>query len=350
MTLEKRILAFSKLGDFLAEFLNTNQAISNRYNTLHNDLASAMTLAYQTNNWFTKNQVTFNLENWSKLLNISSLNHFLSTYNINENINKTIGLIPAGNIPLVGFHDLLCILISGNEAQIKASSKDNILTKFMVNALIEIEPEFKSKITFTERLSDFDAIIATGSENTARYFDYYFSKYPSIIRKNRTSVAILTGNESKDELTGLSQDIFRYYGLGCRNVTKVFLPKGYDLDLLFNAFYEHKDIINHHRYANNYDYNKAVFLMNGDRIIENGFLILREENTSLFSPISSLSYEYYNEEKSLKEKLVHKKEEIQCIVQSKKSENAIPFGTTQSLSLNDYADDVDTLDFLTQKT
>jgi len=248
----------------------------------------------------------------------------------------------AGNIPLVGFHDFLSVLITGNKVLAKLSSNDTVLLPFLAKKLIEIEPGFAELIEFTEeRLSNFDAVIATGSNNTARYFEYYFGKYPSIIRKNRNSVAILTGNETPEQLDALAEDIFRYFGLGCRNVSKLFLPKDYNFDPFFNAMYGWKEIINNNKYINNYDYNKAVYLMSNIELLDNEFLLLKEDN-GFSSPISVVFYQYYESEDELRKYLSENKEHIQAIV----SEKDIPFGAAQKPQLWDYADGVDTVSFL----
>ncbi|MBY0487316.1 MAG: acyl-CoA reductase, partial [Flavobacteriaceae bacterium] len=201
-------------------------------------------------------------------------------------------------------------------------------------------------ITFTDgKLENFDAVIATGSNNTARYFEFYFKDKPSIIRKSRNSVAVLTGNETHDDLVNLGEDIFRYFGLGCRNVSKLFVPKGYNFDAFFKAIYEQKDVIYYEKYANNYDYNKAVFLMSNFKLLDNEFLTIKED-TSYASPISSIFYEYYDAVDDIKNQLEKDAEQIQCIVSKNVIENSIPFGQTQKPNLWDYADNVDTLAFL----
>ena len=252
----------------------------------------------------------------------------------------------AGNIPLVGFHDFLCVLLSGNKVLAKLSSNDNLILPFLSKILLEQNPELKAYINFTEeKLENFDAVIATGSNNTSRYFEYYFGKYPNIIRKNRNSVAVLTGNETHEELALLGQDIFRYFGLGCRNVSKLFVPEGYNFDAFYTSIFEFQDIINQNKYANNYDYNKAVYLMSNMNILDNGFLILKEDE-SFASPIACLFFEHYKDQSSLKEKLQLQEENIQCIVSNGWFEDEIPFGKTQIPALMDYADSVDTLQFL----
>jgi hypothetical protein len=227
------------------------------------------------------------------------------------------------------------------------SSNDKHFLPLIVKYIEYVEPEFKGCVQFQqEQLRDFDAAIATGSNNTSRYFEYYFKKYPNIIRKNRNSVAVLTGHETKEDLKGLGEDIFRYFGLGCRNVSKLYVPVDYDFDLLFNAIYPYHNIINYKKYQNNYDYNKAIYLMSEFKLLENGFLMLKEDK-SLASPIATLFYEYYDGEISLKNHLKNNKENIQCIV-SNIIENSTPFGKTQDPKLSEYADGVDTLSFLSK--
>jgi len=252
----------------------------------------------------------------------------------------------AGNIPLVGFHDFLAVLITGHSVLIKQSSNDKHLLPYLAKYLEHIEPSFKGKIEFTEeKLYNFDAVIATGSNNTARYFEYYFREKPSIIRNNRNSLAVLTGNETKEELKGLSNDIFRYYGLGCRSISKLFVPKDYNFDSFFEAIYDWHPVINEAKYANNYDYNKAVYLMSEFNLLENGFLMLKEDK-SYASPIATVFYEHYEDLETLKEKLNMEKEQIQCIVAKNVAPNEVSFGYTQTPELWEYADNVDPIEFL----
>jgi hypothetical protein len=252
----------------------------------------------------------------------------------------------AGNIPLVGFHDFLSVLISGHSVLVKQSSNDNHLLPFLAKYLEYVEPIFKRNITFTEeKLTNFDAVIATGSNNTARYFEHYFKDKPSIIRKSRNSCAVITDNVTEQDFENLSEDVFRYFGLGCRSVSKLFVPRGYNFDSFFKGMYQKKDIINNAKYANNYDYNKAVYLMSEFDILENGFLMIKED-ASYASPIASIFYEYYDTEENLKIKLQPDKEIIQCVVANGFTENEIPFGETQHPKLWDYADGVNTLEFL----
>lgn len=346
--LEDRIAAFSKLGTLFAnfcEFANTKEPIESTDPWISR-INEASISANMHNGWFTKENIHFCLDSWSQLLTEKELINWFRLYNSTPLNNKNIAIIMAGNIPLVGFHDFLATLITGHTAVIKLSSNDKILLPFIASYLIDCLPELKNHIVFVDgKLENFDAVIATGSNNTARYFQHYFGKKPNIIRKNRNSVAILTGEESKDQLEALSEDIFRYYGLGCRSVSKLFVPQGYDFEAFFKAMYPQQDIINHHKYANNYDYNKAVYLMSEFNILENGFLMIKEDE-SYGSPISTVFYEYYDSLDSLNKKLAADEDKIQCIVAEGLFKNEIKFGNTQHPSLTDYADNIDTVEFL----
>ncbi len=348
--LKQRIKAFVKLGEYIQEYCKyAIESSENKIDTSEQHLFfdEKIKFAEIKNNWFTKENILFSFKNWSDLLSEKQLNNWLSTYNIpEENNKKTIALILAGNIPLVGFHDFLASVIVGNKALVKLSSNDAVLLPLIANKLLEIEPLLKDSFEFIEgKLENFDAVIATGSNNTARYFEHYFSKKPNIIRKNRNSVAILTGKETPEQLKALGEDVFRYYGLGCRSVSKLFVPKDYNFDAFFSAIYDYNPIINQFKYANNYDYNKAVYLMSNFKLLENGFLILKED-TSYSSPIASLFYEHYNTTEELKQKLQSDKEKLQCTVSNGFSSDEINFGETQNPSLTDYADGIDTLAFL----
>jgi hypothetical protein len=255
---------------------------------------------------------------------------------------KTVAIVMAGNIPLVGFHDLLSVLISGHNALVKLSSQDAILIPYLVSVLAQTDPDLASRVVFTkEKFQGFDMVIATGSNNTARYFDYYFSKYPHILRKNRNSVAVLTGQETVEDFTKLADDVFQYFGLGCRNVTKLMVPEHYDFQDFFGGIYEYHEVINHHKYANNYDYHKAIELLNGTDLLDNGFLLLKE-STQYSSPIGVLHWESYKDEDLLRQKLNQDQEFIQCIV----GRNYNAFGSSQQPALSDFADGVDTVEFL----
>ena len=252
----------------------------------------------------------------------------------------------AGNIPLVGFHDYVCGLISGNHMLIKLSKEDKLFLPLMTKVLIHLDSSFEERVEFTEGvLKDFDAVIATGSDNSARYFDHYFSSYPHLIRKNRNSIAILDGNETDEELKSLSHDILTYFGLGCRSVSKLYVPKGYNFDSFFNSIFAYKDLINNHKYANNYDYNKAIYLMSEYKFLDNGFFMIKEGN-EMHSPISTINYEYYDNISHLNEKIKQQEDNIQCVVSNIKFEGRIDFGETQNPSLNQYADNIDVMNFL----
>ncbi len=348
MSLEKRINAFVELGNFMRQF--SRQKIKKNSAVLYNDLFfEAFTLqikrAKEFNGWFTEENILFAFEKWSNQLTKNKLDNWTSIYNLDNKTPKTIAVIMAGNIPLVGFHDFLSVLLSGNKVLVKQSSNDKHFLPLIAKYLEYIAPEFKGSVQFTEdKLTGFHATIATGSNNTARYFEYYFGKYPNIIRKNRNSVAVLTGNETKDELLGLAEDMLRYFGLGCRSVSKIYVPKNYDFDQLFKAIYPYGDIIHYKKYQNNYDYNKAVYLMSEFKLVENGFLMLKED-ASYTSPIATVFYEFYDDLDHIKQRLRNDAEMIQCVV-SNAIENAVDFGKTQEPGLSDYADGIDTLAFL----
>ncbi|MEM8764188.1 MAG: acyl-CoA reductase [Bacteroidota bacterium] len=335
------IEAFVKLGQTFSDFVKHPEQTENQ------DLKQVLLQAERKNAWFTQKQLHQALQEWALLLTKEALEQWVTPYGFKEaQTPKTIAIIMAGNIPLVGFHDFLCVLLSGNKVLAKLSSNDNVLLPYVANHLANFYPELKNNIAFTEeRLTGFDAVIATGSNNTSRYFEHYFGKYPNIIRKNRNSVAVLTGKESSKDLIALGEDVFRYFGLGCRNVSKIFVPKGYDFDLLFKAMFGYQDIIHHNKYANNYDYNKAVYLMSNIALLDNGFLLLKED-ASHASPISVLFYQYYSQKKNLEHLLAENKDALQCIVTHLEIPQAISFGQTQKPTLSDYADDVDTLAFL----
>ena len=341
--------SFVELGNFLRQFSeegNVKAASVLQNDLFFDDFANLIELSQSHNGWFTPEQVKFSVQSWAKALTEDNLNQWLSNYDFSKIEPKKVGLVLAGNIPLVGFHDFLSVLISGHDVLVKTSSNDQHLLKFLAKYLIAIQPELNSKITFVEgKLEGFDAVIATGSNNTARYFEYYFKDKPSIIRKNRNSVAVLDGTETFEDLVGLGEDIFRYFGLGCRNVSKLFVPKGYNFDNFFKAMYEYRDVIQYEKYANNYDYNKAVFLMSNFQLLDNEFLTIKED-TSYASPISSVFYEFYENLEEITTRLNADAEQIQCVVSKNLIPNSVAFGQTQQPKLWDYADNVDTLAFL----
>ena len=345
--------SFIALGRFLSQF--SEEENTRNESVLGNDLffedfIKLIALSQSHNGWYTPEQVYFAIKSWAEALTEENIGKWISQYNIDSNQTnkneKNVALILAGNIPLVGFHDFLSVLITGNSALIKTSSNDQHLLPFLAKYLVFVDESLKDKITFVEgKLENFDTVIATGSNNTARYFEYYFKDKPSIIRKNRNSVAVLNGKETHEELEALGEDIFRYFGLGCRNVSKLFVPKGYSFVAFFEAIFKYQDVIHYEKYANNYDYNKAVFLMSNFKLLDNGFLTLKED-PSYASPISSVFYEFYENIDDLQTRLETDAEQIQCIVSNNLIKNSIPFGQTQNPQLWDYADNVDTITFL----
>jgi hypothetical protein len=301
------------------------------------------------NAWFTPASVLQAVTATGHMLNEANLSTWLSKYDLEtDKPAKSVGLILAGNIPLVGFHDVLCVIASGNRALIKASSQDARLIKAVLEKLVAIDADFAGNFSFVDRLEGFDAIIATGSNNSSRYFDYYFGKVPNIIRKNRNSIAVLSGKETAEDLFNLGHDIFDYYGLGCRNVSKVLVPEGYDFTFFFESIEDHKAIINHHKYNNNYDYNKSIYLVNGDKHFDNGFLMVKEDDR-LTSPLSVLFFSYYHDTAEAENIIRQNAENIQCIVSTlplQVTSQVVGFGQSQQPKLWDYADGVDTMDFL----
>lgn len=344
--LNPEIQAFSQLGIFLKNYITNdfNDINNQTYKDEYSEFQLIIEKLSHQNGWFTAENVNFALTSWQKALTQESLEIWLLKYQFSEN-SSTIGLVLAGNIPMVGFHDVLSVLISGHKVLIKLSSQDHLLIPFLLKVLIKIEPNFTDKIIYTkDKLQNFDAIIATGSNNTARYFEYYFRDKPHIIRKSRNSIAVLSGNESNEDLFNLGKDIFTYFGLGCRNVSKLFVPIGYDFTPFFEAIYPFNTVINHHKYANNYDYNKTVYLMNSIPLFDNNFLILKEDN-SIASPLGVVFYEFYTEIDEVIQIIENQKDTIQCVVSSI-LKNSIPFGQSQEPNLWDYADGVDTINFL----
>lgn len=313
-------------------------------------LEKAITRAHQENQWFVPENSRMAINTIAeKMLSKDALTTWISNYSMDASVTKNVGIVMAGNIPLVGFHDLLCSFVSGHNTIVKTSSKDDALVKAVVKMMCDIHHGINDRIKLVDKLSGFDAVIATGSNNTAQHFEYYFRDRPNIIRKNRTSVAVIHSDESREDLTKLGSDVFDYFGLGCRNISKLYIPRGYSLDIIFESFYGYKEIINHNKYKNNYDYNEAIYLMGKDPFLTNGFILLRED-TSLHSRIASLHYEYYDDEKSVLALLNEHKDSIQCVASQKDlgTLDVLPFGKCQSPGLMDYADGVDTMAFLTQ--
>ncbi len=345
MDIKDRIKSFADLGDRLRQLLSDGFVRNGRDRSLQ--INNLINNQHITNPWFTPDNVRSALISIANELTEENLIHWTNSYPLlkETTIPFTVGVIMAGNIPLVGFHDLMCVLITGNKIIAKTSSKDSELLIFICSILSDINPGFKTKIEFTENtLNGFDAVIATGSDNSSRYFEYYFGKYPNIIRKNRNSIAILDGNESDADLEALGSDIFSYFGLGCRNVSKIYLPEGFDLSILENRWKSYSDCIGHQKYANNYDFNKAVYIVNKEKFFDTGYLLMKEEY-KISSPVSVLHYEYYKSVNDVIKQTELMKENIQCIV----GKHHIQFGKAQSPRLWDYADGIDTVEFLLKK-
>jgi hypothetical protein len=345
MQLKDRIIAFANLGRVIQQYTSGDKHILPGYKQI---LDKAIEQSRVQNPWFTSENIQLALSGIAHILKQDLLENWLSEYHLPEKTenSKNIGVISAGNLPLVGFHDMLCVLITGHHYIGKLSGKDQELLKALTTILTNINTGFNGKIEFTEELlHGFDAIIATGSNNTGRYFDYYFGKYPNIIRKNRNSVAVLTGKESQKDMQLLADDIFQYFGLGCRNVSMLYLPEGYDIPQLIDNFAGYSFVINHHKYANNYEYNKAVYLVNRVPHFDSGFVLLRED-AKLSSPLGVIHYQYYHDLNTLMNNLKAYSGEIQCVVGSADIKETVPFGKAQMPELWDYADGVDTIRFL----
>lgn len=329
MGLQQRLDLLIRLGVYLLSNENTWQAAKEK--------------AFHENGWFTPQFIELATTRIAKaFLQKELLNNWVSQYGVpEENTHaKNVGIVMAGNIPLVGFHDLLCAFITGHQQTIKPSSKDETLIRHLVEQLHQWDAGTKALISFSTMLKGCDAYIATGSSNSARYFDYYFSKYLHIIRRNRTSVAILTGEESKEELELLADDVHEYFGLGCRNVTKIYVPQGYDFIPLLESGKKYQYMADHHKYKNNYDYQLALLILNKQYYMTNDVMILHESK-QVFSAISQLHFEYYQDAAAVVQSL-RGNEDIQCIT----GRYGIPFGKAQEPGLTDYADGVDTLQFL----
>ncbi len=329
MDLQYRIQLMAKLGAFMAsdneEWLATKEK------------------AARVNAWFTEDFIDMAVKNiCTYFLEEEKLAAWVEGYGVKDVVpeTKNVGLVMAGNIPLVGFHDFLCVFISGHQQTIKASSKDEVLIKFLVQKLYEWEITIQNYVSFAENLKGCDAYIATGSNNSSRYFDFYFGKFPNIIRRNRTSVAVLDGTESAEALDKLSDDIQLYFGLGCRNVTKLHVPEGYDFVPLLDALRKYDHYFLFHKYKHNYDYQLALLMM-GNKFYMTNESVVFAENASIFSPVSQVNYEFYETKEGIMKGLQNNNE-IQCIV----GNGFTPFGMAQQPSLTDYADGVDTMAFL----
>jgi len=341
--INQRIAAFVQLGAFFKEAAKAQPSYNHLNNTFLEKLENAKLRSKAENGWFTPENINYAISAWGDLLTPENLKNWLQPYRFAGSSPKKVAIIMAGNIPLVGFHDFLSVLLSGHIAVVKMSSEDKRLLPVIADILVELNPDFAGYIFFEERIKSPEAVIATGSNNSARYFDYYFAKYPHIIRKNRTSVALITGEESQEEMRLLGKDIFQYFGLGCRNVSKIYMPNDFDINRIFAGLVDYADVNQNHKYGNNYDYHRAIYMLNMQPFLENGFVLFRE-NRGLHTPVSVVHYERYSDLSEIKNQLKNHQEEIQCVVGQ--GNGHIPFGQTQAPQLWDYADGVDTLMFL----
>ena len=341
MNLQQRIYLLAELGEYLSSGGDE-------------DLDQAIQQSYYENKWFTEDNTRKALNAIAaEFLDKAKLDAWAAEYSISKSDfpEKTVGLVMAGNIPLVGFHDWLCVFIAGYRSKVKLSDKDKRLLPLLVKKMGGWVHESWAYTEFVgegEYLTGIDMVIATGSNNTARYFEQYFGKYPHIIRRNRNAVAVLSGMETPAELHALGEDIFSYFGLGCRNVSKIYVPHGYQFDALLEALHEYREIIHHDKYKNNFDYNFTLYIMNAVPHKNNGCLLLKED-TALHARIASVNYEYYDELQDLDALLAEKRDEIQCVVGKIKVNGftVLPFGQSQKPTLNDYPDGVDVMKFLT---
>lgn len=335
MNLVKRISLLSEMGSVLQRSSASKDQVIEK--------------AISHNPWFTEESIELALRNIaSYFLSTTALELWSSSYTISDNVPKKVGIIMAGNIPAVGFHDMLSVFISGHHNLIKLSDKDNVLIPYLVDELINIDPDAEEYFTFVEHLKEYDAVIATGSNTAGIYFERYFSSVPHIIRRNMNGVAILMNDTGDDKLALLGHDIFDFFGLGCRNVSKIYIEKGFDVQRIFEAILPFADVINHNKYKNNYDYNNALYLMNSEAFLTNNFLALKEDQ-NISSRISTVHYEYFEDLTVLEASLILNKDQIQCLVSDIEIEGFenIAFGETQRPKLDQYADNVDTMKFLT---
>jgi len=341
MNIENQVLGLTRLSHYIKDFLAKNKE---DYNEDDAGFELLLEKSKVENPWFTIESHKFALQQWAELLTEEDIKNWIEGYSRSK-ISKRVGLILAGNIPLVGFHDVISVVLSNHTPVIKLSSKDRYMIPFLLrkwNDFSDGNVEFE----FVEKLENFDAVIATGSNNTARYLEYYFKDKLNIIRKNRTSVAVLKGDETPEELQLLAKDIFQYFGLGCRNVTRLLIPDDFLLDRLFESFVEFKEIINHHKYANNYDYNRAIYLLNQEKFWDNNFVMLKEDE-KLFSPLSVINFSRYSSLDDVKSFIAENEENIQCVVaKAELGLESVELGQAQNPGLDTYADNVDTMKFL----
>lgn len=337
MTLVDRVTAFVSLGKALQSMTASERS-------------ALISAAQQENGWFTEESVSLALQGIQILLEPGTLERWANSYPTGKTSAKTVGVAMAGNIPLVGFHDLLCVLIAGHRLRYKPSSKDTVLMDFIQKKLSEIEPRMADYMDRQERLNGVDALIATGSDNTSRYFDYYFRSIPHIIRKNRVSCAVIQGDEPEEELAKLGHDIFSYYGLGCRNVSGVFVPEGFELRILLDALTGFSHVIDNHKYKNNHTYQKSLLMLNQEKFLDSDFLLVKESD-KLISPVAMIHYRVYKDLADLRSVIAAQRNALQVVVSADGwFEGSIAFGTAQFPKVNDYADGIDTMKFLTSLT
>ena len=317
----------------LADYIRSDEA----------DWMYAKELASRENAWFTPEFIDRQVQEIStRYLSIPAINEWMEQNQVSGSVQtpRNTGIIMAGNIPMAGFHDFLACFVSGHRQTIKSSSKDAVLIPHLLRKMTEWNPDMADWVNFAPMLKGCDAYIATGSNNSARYFDYYFSKYPHIIRRNRTSAAILHGDETAAELAALADDVYLYFGLGCRNITKLYVPWDYNFEDLLTAWRKYNYLFDHNKYKNNYDYQLAILIINSKYYMTNGSILLLE-NTGFFTPVGVVHYEYYDD-RQLAEDELQRAESIQAIG----GKGFLPFGTLQSPGLSDFADGVNTLQFL----
>ncbi|MFC3157437.1 Acyl-CoA reductase (LuxC) [Chryseobacterium arachidis] len=341
MNIENQVLGLTKLSSYIKAFLAKNP---DEYNENDVDFELLLKRSEIENPWFTIESQKLALAQWADLLTEKNIKSWINEYKISQ-LSKRVGLILAGNIPLVGFHDVISVVLSNHIPVIKLSSKDRYMIPFLLKKWKEFSDN-QIEFEFVEKLENFDAVIATGSNNTARYLEYYFKNQLHIIRKNRTSIAVLKGDETDEELQLLAKDIFQYFGLGCRNVTRLFIPEDFVIDRLFENFLGFQEIINHNKYANNYDYNRAIYLLNQEKFWDNNFVMLKEDD-KLFSPLSVINFSRYSSLDEVKDFISENEENIQCVVAKQElALDSIALGEAQNPGLNTYADNVDTMKFL----
>ena len=329
----------SSFGELLESFFSEKNQSENP------KLTQAIEDAEKYNGWFSKKNILNALKYWMVKLRKGTLETWVSKYNL-QNENCKVAIIMAGNFPLAGLHDLICVIITGNSAIIKPSSNDEILINFFVEFLYKEFPETNEIIEIkSDNLGDFDKVIATGSNNTFNYFEYYFRDKSSLLRKNRNSIAVLSGDESENELKLLSDDIFMYFGLGCRNITKIFVPTGYEISQLKNKFSKYNCIINHNKYSNNYNYQKTIKIMNNEVYTDCDYFLM-SQSEEINPPISIIYYDYYDDLSQVSDLIKENRNQIQCIVTNLQIENSIRFGEAQNPKLDQYPDNVDTIKFL----